>query len=115
MRHAIIAFLLVVVGCATHNDKLVDELESWNGKSEAWVTRKLGSTQSQSQLRQPIPDIGEFQGVQERIKNDYLGYSGEVRWMSWKKKDENVSVFLVNHEGGWVVLDALSWKEGVVF
>jgi len=115
MKHVIIAFLLIVAGCATHSDKLVEELESWNGNREAWVVRKLGPAESQYQLRQPIPDIGEFQGVQERIRNEYPGYLGEVRRMSWKKENENVLVFLVNHKGSWVVLDAVRYKEGVVF
>src|SRR4051812_35621938 len=98
MKIIFAAFLILLSGCVTHNSKLVDELESWNGKSETWVIKRLGPALSQNQLRQPIPDIGEFQGVQQRILKECPEYSGEVRRMSWKKEDVIFLVFLINHE-----------------
>ena len=107
--------LLLLAGCASKLEWPVDELEAWNGKSERWIMRKLGAPDEENVVPQPIPDIGHFQGVQRRLEKEYPGYSGEVRRLSWKKKDENFLAFVVFRKDQWLVLDAVKWKDGVEF
>ena len=115
MKTVVLLVVLALSGCASRIEWPVDELERWNGKSEAWVIQTLGSPLSREQINQPIQDIGQFQGVQKRIEKEYPGYSGQVRRMNWKKRHDNYLVLLIDRGGSWIVLDAVKWKDGVEF
>jgi hypothetical protein len=117
MKPLLIVSLLAFAGCAgpKYLDWPVDELEAWNGEGEAWVVRKLGKPEQSRELAQPVPDIGHLHGVQRRITERFPEYSGIIRQLTWKKKEDNFLVLLVKSKDAWVVLDAVKWKDGVEF
>lgn len=94
---------------------VVTEPAGWRGRDEAWIEKQLGLPQWRHAIRQPVPDIGVFEGVQSRLEKAYPGYSKEIRSLIWKKGPRSFQVFLVQPADSWVVLDAVSWQEGVEF
>lgn len=91
------------------------EPESWRGKDDAWIQRQLGDAMWEHAIKLPVPDIGVFQGVQRRLEESYPGYSGEMRSLIWKKGPRSFQVFLIKPADAWIVLDAVSWQEGIQF
>jgi hypothetical protein len=63
----------------------VAEIDKWAGKDEQWLMRELGDPQWQHTIDLPVPHIGVFQSVQDKIESKYAGYRGRVRSMVWQK------------------------------
>ena len=87
----------------------------WRGKDDAWIKKQLGDAMWEHAIEQPVPDIGVFQGVQARLEKEYPQYTGAIRSQIWKKGPRSFQVFCVRPAGSWVVLDSVSWQEGVEF
>ncbi|MDX2111031.1 MAG: hypothetical protein SFY80_12390 [Verrucomicrobiota bacterium] len=96
-------------------DFVTDPLQSWRGKDETWIKSQLGDAQWEHAIALPVPDIGVYSGVQARIVKQFPQYNRALRSLIWKKGPRYFQVFLIQPADSWVVIDAVSWQEGVVF
>ena len=93
----------------------VTEPASWRGKNEIWIQKNLGDAMWEHSIKLPVPDFGVFQGVQEKLEKEYPKYTGAMRSLIWRKGPRSYQVFMIRPASEWIVLDAVSWQEGVQF
>ena len=115
MKRQLTAFLLIILaGCVTPQ-KSVDELESWDRKTEAWLIDKLGKPKLEESESANVPDLGTGQGVADKIQKLQPGYTNGVRHFQWYSSPWYYDAYLVNITGTWIVVDAVKWRKDVQF
>ncbi|MDX2109853.1 MAG: hypothetical protein SFY80_06370 [Verrucomicrobiota bacterium] len=96
-------------------DFVTDPLVSWLGKDEAWIKTQLGDALWEHAIELPVPEIGVYSGVQAKIVKQIPQYNRGLRSLIAKKGPRYFQVFLIQPAESWVVIDAVSWQEGVLF
>ena len=93
----------------------VEDIAMWRGKDDAWLRKNLGEPMWEHGIKLPVPDIGVFQGVQTKLEKEYPKYIGGMKSLIWEKGPRSFQVFMIRPADAWLVLDAVSWQEGVQF
>ena len=107
--------LVVLVGAFLAGCASVNELTTWDGRTEHWLLGRLGKPDLEEGIGANVPDIGTGQTVAVKIQERFPGYTYTVRHMQWYSWTYYTDAYLVKDNGKWIVIDAVKWHKDVRF
>lgn len=111
MRLILGILLLTLAGCSPK----VDSLDSWNGKSRDWLIGELGNPDKVDVGRHPIPNVGPAEFVAQNVEQIMPGYEGSIEHCHWHKGRHYYDVYLILQADEWKIVDAIKWRDDIVF